>query len=56
MTPRVAAPALAVIVLGGFVIGAAIGMWYVGTAVAVAAWAAFVVLYRRSLLRKSGKA
>jgi uncharacterized membrane protein YdjX (TVP38/TMEM64 family) len=46
-------PALAMIALAGFVFGVAIGRWYVGTAVAVALWAAFVLLHRRQQLRRS---
>jgi uncharacterized membrane protein len=47
MPPTVIFPALAVITLLGLAVGMAVGVWYVGTLVAVAGWALFALSYRR---------
>jgi hypothetical protein len=52
MPPRVTFPALAVITLLGFAMGMAVGVWYVGTLVAVPGWALFALYYRRRELRR----
>jgi hypothetical protein len=51
MPLRVTFTLLAALVVLGIVIGAVTGVWWIGTAVAVIAWAVIVLVYRARLRR-----